>query len=373
MSGRTGGEKVRIRAILSIAALAVLLPSPAWATPAMHAATTLSIEDQELTIYYGFPAQRTQTVHIGGDADQTITVAFGPTAPPNFLGGERLGSGCTWQGKNYVCPGHGDLTLTYGPNKYDDLGYTLEISTPDGAFALGGVNFVSRTDLEFDPQWTGYVDYDAGTTAAFNVRVRQKPLSAYSDGGLRPQVYIDGLDLSLGVPQNCLVNDGRGICSLNSRLTGSQSLAFTVPACSASRRVVLTVVVFNVDVNDDNDTFVVPGLAKPTNCAASGGTGGGSGGGGQPVASASATMPVPTTAGDAGLSPGVNAPPSTASAAAAPSSEGKASGMGVGTVVGAAGIALALAVGAVGNWWWRRRRHGGPGATEGDGAVTVQH
>jgi hypothetical protein len=37
---------------------------------------------------------------------------------------------------------------------------------------------MSRTDLEFDPQWTRYIDYGSGTTAAFNVMVRPNPMSA---------------------------------------------------------------------------------------------------------------------------------------------------------------------------------------------------
>ena len=357
----------RLRALLSISAALVLVASaPASAAPARIAATTLSADD--LTIYYNFPQQSTQVIHIAGDVDQPITVAFQTGVPPNFLGGDRQGSGCAAQGgADYVCPGHGDLTLRYGPNNYDDSIYMLEATTPDpDAADLGFVHFVSRTDLEFDPRWTGYIDYDSGTTAAFNVMVRVKPLSPYSDGGLRPVLYVTGLDLSLGVPPDCFVTDGEAACNLNSRFTDTQFLAFRVPACSAVRRVELTVLVFNVDIDEANNSVAVPGLSSPTNCVSSGGTGGGgagggggTGGGGGPGALVSNSPTAPTT-GDASASPAATAP-TTRTSAPATASVGNAGWLAGGALVSAIGIALAVALGAGGAWWWRRRpRAGGP-------------
>jgi len=355
----------RVRAFLSIsAALVLVVPAPAAAASARMVATTISADD--LTIYYNFPQQSTQMIHIGGDVDQPITVAFQPGVPPNFLYGSRGGTGCARQGAEYFCPGHGDLMLTYGPNMYDDSTYMLEVTTPDPDGAdRGFLHLVSRTDLEIDPQWTGYIDYDSGTTAAFNVRVRVKPLSPYSDGGLRPVLYVAGLDLSLGVPANCLVTDGEAACSLNSRFTDAQFLAFSVPACSAVRTVELTVLVFNVDINEANNNVAVPGLSSPTNCVSPGGTGGGGaggggggiGGGGGPGALASSSSTAPTTS-EANASPAATAP-TTQSAAPTTASAGNAGRLAGGAVVTAIGIVLAATLGGVGAWWWRRRSRAG--------------
>ena len=144
---------LRLRALLSISAvLAFVVPAPAAAAPTRLATTTLSVEN--ITIYYSPPVPRTQMIYVETSASQEVRIAFQPDVPPNLLRGSRQGLDCTRSGTEYVCPGVGDVTLSYGPNKYDDVGYSLEVSTPDGAFALGSVNLMSRTDLEFDPQWT---------------------------------------------------------------------------------------------------------------------------------------------------------------------------------------------------------------------------
>jgi hypothetical protein len=354
----------RIALMAMSTALAVALMAPGGAAQAHVAATTLSVGF--LDIYYGSPGVRTQTIHIEGDIGQPISVTFiglpAAGAPPNLQGGTRSGGSCSWDGADGVCVGQGDVTLSYGPNTYDDMGYIVQASTPDGAFEEGGVANRSRTDVEVYQWWTKYIGQELGTTANLSIGIRK----VGGDRALGAEVYLRGLDTSLGLPANCSAGHDEAVCYFSDHVTSIEVITLQVPACSARRSVEVTVFVRNyIDTNDSNDYYVVPGI-ESWNCthgggsgAGSGGGGGGTGGGGGPAASASATA---TTSAAAVAS----SPASTSSSGSAPAETAAGANAsadtygGLGWVAVVSGVGLAVLLGLGGAWWWRRSKSGTP-------------